>query len=252
MRGRVIGINTAIFSPNGGNVGIGFAIPAELAESVIAELRTSGHVERGWLGVTIQQVDEELATGLGFDGDTGALVASVIPQSPAAKAGVQPGDVIVAIDGEDVDHLKELTRKVAAVKPDEKVELEVWRNGERKTLDVSVGRSPNETKDVRTETTESKVRLGLALGELTSESRRRFRVDEDVRGALVTNVATGSPAAAKGLRPGDVVVMVGQTQVTNLDDAMSAIEDAKSDGRESVLLRIVRDRDARFVVVPFV
>ena len=143
---------------------------------------------------------------------------------------------------------------MAAVKPDEKVELEVWRNGERKTLDVSVGRSPNKTKNVRAETTKSKMRLGLALGELTPDARRRFRVDEDVRGALVTNVAPQSPAAAKGLRPGDVIVMVGQTQVPNLDDAMSAIEDAKSDGRESVLLRIVRGRGdtARFVIVPFV
>ena len=254
LNGQVIGINTAIFSPNGGNVGIGFAIPSELAESVIDQLRSSGHVERGWLGVTIQQVDEELASGLGFDGDSGALVASVLPASPADIAGVQPGDVIVAIDGEDINHLKELTRKVAAVKPDEKVELEVWRNGERKTLDVSVGRSPNKTKNVRAETTKSKMRLGLALGELTPDARRRFRVDEDVRGALVTNVAPQSPAAAKGLRPGDVIVMVGQTQVPNLDDAMSAIEDAKSDGRESVLLRIVRGRGdtARFVIVPFV
>ena len=252
LNGQVIGINTAIFSPNGGNVGIGFAIPSELAESVIDQLRSSGHVERGWLGVTIQQVDEEIASGLGFDGDTGALVASILPASPADIAGVQPGDVIVAIDGEDINHLKELTRKVAAVKPDEKVELEVWRNGERKTLDVSVGRSPNKTKNVRAETTKSKMRLGLALGELTPDARRRFRVDEDVRGALVTNVAPQSPAAAKGLRPGDVIVMVGQTQVPNLDDAMSAIEDAKSDGRESVLLRIVRGSDARFVIVPFV
>ncbi len=254
LAGRVIGINTAIFSPNGGNVGIGFAIPSELAESVIEQLKSSGHVERGWLGVTIQQIDEELATGLGFDGNTGALVASVVRESPAAKAGVQPGDVIVAIDGENIDHLKELTRKVAAVKPDEKVELEVWRNGERKTLEVSVGHSPNETKDHRRQATKSKVGLGLALGELTSESRLRFSVDEDVRGALVTNVAPKSSAAAKGLRPGDVIVMVGQIQVTNLNGAMGAIEDAKSKGRESVLLRVVRGRGdtARFVVVPFV
>ncbi|GMR24317.1 MAG: DegQ family serine endoprotease [Acidobacteriota bacterium] len=252
LNGRVIGINTAIFSPNGGNIGIGFAIPSELAESVIDQLRTSGHVERGWLGVTIQQVDKEIASGLGFDGDTGALVASVLPESPAELAGVQPGDVIVAIDGEEVDHLKELTRKVAAIKPDENVELEVWRNGERKTLDVSLGRSPNETQEVSAGATGSNVRLGLALGELTPELRQRFRVDEDVRGALVTNVEPGGPAASRGLRPGDVVVMVGQTRVRNLDDARSAIEEAKSDGREGVLVRIVRGSDARFVVVPFV
>jgi serine protease Do len=252
MSGQVIGINTAIFSPNGGNVGIGFAIPSELAKSVIDQLRTTGHVERGWLGVTIQQVDEALASGLGFDGDSGALIASVVPGSPADEAGLRPGDVIVGIDGEDVVRLKELTRKVAEVKPDDKVELDVWRNGERQTLEVSVGHSPNEAADTRgARDVESKAKLGLSLGELTPEWRQELRLDEDIRGAVIVDVEPGSPAAAKGLGPGDVIVMVGQTQVTDVGQAMAAIDDAKSAGRPSVVLRIVRGSDARFVVVPF-
>jgi serine protease Do len=252
LNGHVIGINTAIFSPNGGNIGIGFAIPSELARSVIEQLTSSGHVERGWLGVSIQQVDEELSAGLGFDGDAGALVASVLPESPADIAGVQPGDVIVAVDGDAIDDVKELTRKVAAIKPDETVELEVWRNGERQTLDVSLGRSPSETEEARAAATaESNEYLGLALGELTSGARQRFHVDEDVRGALVTEVDPRSPAAERGLRPGDVVVMVGQDRVANLDEATKAIEAAKTEGRDSVVVRIVRGSDARFVVVPF-
>jgi len=253
LSGRVIGINTAIFSPNGGNVGIGFAIPSELAESVIDQLQTSGYVERGWLGVSIQQVDDELAAGLGFDDDAGALVASVVPGSPADKAGFLPGDVIVAIDGEDVGRIKELTRKVAAVKPDETAQIEVWRNGERKTLAVAIGRAPNEAENApRKAESPEKVQLGISLGELSPQWRDRLGIDEDVTGAVIVGVEPGSPAAARGLRPGDVIVMVGQTQVTNLDQAMSAINEAKSEGRDSVLLRIARGDGARFVVVPFV
>lgn len=255
LSGRIIGINTAIFSPNGGNVGIGFAIPSELASSVIDQLRTSGRVERGWLGVSIQQINEELAKGLGFDGDTGALVASVVPKSPAAKAGLKPGDVIVGIDGADVSQLKELTRRVADVKPNEVVVLTIWRNGERKTLDVSVGESPTDVAEARRGEPESKPRLGLTLGELTPESRRQFRVDDDVEGALVTSVTPGGPAAARGLRPGDVIVMVGQLPVRNLEETANAIQTATSDGRDSVVIRVVRGEGAgsmaRFVVIPF-
>lgn len=255
LSGRIIGINTAIFSPNGGNVGIGFAIPSELASSVIDQLRSSGHVERGWLGVTIQQVDEELARGLGFDGESGALVASVVPKSPAAKAGLQPGDVIVGINGEDVKQLKELTHRIAAVKPDNVVELAVWRNGERTTLEVSVGESPAEAAEARRDAPETKPRLGVTLGALTPDARQRFRVDEAVDGALVTSVAPGGPAAARGLRPGDVIVMVGQSPVTSLEETANAIEATISEQRDSVVLRVVRGSGnasvASFIVIPF-
>ncbi len=145
----MIGINTAIFSPNGGNVGIGFAIPSKLAEGVIADLRATGRVERGFLGVTIQPVDEEIAESLGLPSEAGALVASVVKDGPAAKAGIEAGDVIVSIDGDDVAQVKELTRKIADLAPDAKAELVVLRNGERKKLDVRIGRTPSEPESVR-------------------------------------------------------------------------------------------------------
>lgn len=255
LSGRIIGINTAIFSPNGGNVGIGFAIPSELAESVIDQLRSSGHVERGWLGVSIQQVNEELARGLGFDGESGALVASVVANSPAERAGLQPGDVIVGVNGEDVKQLKELTRRIADVKPNDVVELEIWRNGDHETLEVSVGESPAEAARAGLEEPETKPRLGLTLGPLTPEARQRFRVDNAIDGAMVTSVTPGGPAAARGLRPGDIIVMVGQSSVNSLEEAASAIEEAISEGRDSVVLRVVRDTGstsvASFIVVPF-
>ena len=197
-------------------------------------------------------MDDELASGLGFDGDAGALVASVVPDSPADKAGVLPGDVIVGINGEDLERLKELTRKVAAVKPGEEVEIEVWRNGERETLDVAIGRSPKETHHAsQGQKANKKAQLGISLGELSPQWRQRLGIDEDLDGAVIVNVEPESPAAARGLRPGDVVVMVGQTPVRNLDETMSAIADVESEGRDSVLLRVVRGSDARFVVVPF-
>jgi len=251
LNGRVIGINTAIFSPNGGNVGIGFAIPSNLAGDVIDQLRTSGHVERGWLGVTIQQVDEDLAAGLGFDGDAGALVASVVSKSPAEKAGLRPGDVIVGIEGENVSRVKELTRKVASVKPDNEVELEVWRDGERKSVAVVVGQSPEDVSEPRAEAESPGGKLGVALAELTPEWRQKFRIDDDVEGALIVGVEPASGAASKGLRAGDVIVMVGRTPVANVEDALRLIEDAKTGNRGSVVLRVLRGGASQFVAIPF-
>lgn len=255
LNGHVVGINTAIFSPNGGNVGIGFAISSELAKPIIEQLKTTGRVERGWLGVTIQPMNEELAEGFGFDGDSGALVASVVADSPADEAGLLPGDVIVGIDGDEVDTLKELTRRVAAIQPNETAELEIWRDGTRKSVQVSIGEAPTEVADTLTESRESKPRLGLTLGELTVEARQQFRIGEHVEGALITNVDPRSPAAMKGLRTGDVIVMVGQSEVTSVEEAVAAIEAASAAGRENVVLRILRGTgdpiDGRFVVVPF-
>ena len=247
LNGRVIGINTAIYSPNGGNVGIGFAIPSKLAASVIEELRTSGRVERGWLGVTIQPVDEEIAEGLGFDGKAGALVASVVPGSPAERAGLRPGDVIIGFAGTSVTSPKALTGRAATVKPGTETEIEVWRDGERETLDVAMGRSPSDP----VATYEKKARLGIALAELTPEGRERFRIGDAVKGALIVKVDPAGPAAAKGLRPGDVIVGIGQRPVDDVDAAMRAIEAAKEDGRGNILLRVARGGDSTFVAVPF-
>jgi serine protease Do len=253
LKGEVIGINTAIYSPNGGNVGIGFAIPANLADSVIDQLRTHGKVERGYLGVVIQPVDEDIAKSLGLESETGALVASVSEGGPADRAGIEPGDVILRIDGDDIAQMKELTRKVAEMAPGTDAKVEVLRNGERRTLAVEIGESPAEPADVRAESSSPAdgLGLGLRLAELTPQLRGRFGVPEDVSGALVVGVDPGGSAAKKGLRPGDVIVSVGQRPVASLADAKREIEREKSDGRGSVLLRVMRDGNATFVAVPY-
>ncbi len=254
LKGEVIGINTAIFSPNGGNVGIGFAIPSSLAEEVIDQLRATGRVERGFLGVTIQPVDEEIAKSLGLPSEEGALVASVVKGGPAEKAGVEPGDVIVAIDGDDVAQVKELTRAIAKLAPDTRAEIVVLRNGERKKLSVDIGRTPSEPALARADASDPTAgtgALGLRLSELTPSARQQFGVADEVQGALVVDVDPSGAAAEKGLRPGDVIVSVGQRAVSSVEEAKQEIERQKSAERASVLLRIVRQGEASFVAVPF-
>jgi len=251
LSGQVIGINTAIYSPNGGNVGIGFAIPSNLAGGVIDQLRTAGRVERGFLGVTIQPVDQEIAESLGLEAETGALVASVVPGSPAEKAGIEAGDVIVAVDGDDIAQVKELTRKIAGMSPNAKAEFEVLRNGERKMLDVRIGKTASEPEAVRADAGSPAGGLGLTLGDLTPSTRERFGIPEEVQGAVVVGVDPASGAADKGLQPGDVIVSVGQKKVASLAEAKREIERQKAAERGSVLLRVVRGGDATFVAVPF-
>jgi serine protease Do len=251
LSGRVIGINTAIYSPNGGNVGIGFAIPSKLAESVIDPLRTKGQVERGYLGVTIQPVDEDIAKSLGLESENGALVASVVSGGPAEKAGIEAGDVIISIDGDDVAQVKELTRKIAAMAPDARAEIEVLRHGERKKLDVRIGKTPSEPQAARADSGSPAGGLGLALGELTPAVRDRFGIPEEVQGAVVVSVDPAGGAAEKGLRPGDVIVSVGQMKVASLAEAKREIEREKSRERGSVLLRVLRGGNASYVAVPF-
>ncbi len=254
LKGQVVGINAAIFSPNGGNVGIGFAIPADQAEPVIEQLRTTGHVDRGWLGVQIQAVTEDIAEGLGLDNEHGALVASVEPGSPAEKAGLLSGDVIVGFEGEEVLRLKDLTRKVAESGPQSKVQVEVWRSGSRKTLGVVLGSSPEQTAatgrgphgDMK-----SPGSLGLALAELTPETRQRYRIPDDINGAIIVDVEPGSPAANRGLAPGDVVTMVGQSPVTGANEATQKMDEARAQKRGSVLLQVARGGNKQFVAVPF-
>jgi serine protease Do len=251
LKGEVIGINTAIFTPNGGNVGIGFAIPSNMAEGIIEKLRTTGRVDRGFLGVTIQPVDEDIAESLGLPSEGGALVASVVKGGPAEKAGIQVGDVIVSIDGTDVKHVKELTRKVADLTPEARAEIVVLRDGERKTLIARIGTMPTEGQPQRADSSEAPSGLGLTLSELTPSARARFGIPDDVEGALIVDVDPASGAAEKGLRPGDVIVSVGQKPVASLADVKTEIQREKAADRSSVLLRILRDGEATFVAVPF-
>ena len=255
LSGRVIGVNTAIYSPNGGNVGIGFAIPAKQATPIIEQLKTSGRVERAWLGVQIQAVTDEIAEGLGLDESRGALVASVVAGSPAEKAGLRAGDVILGFNGEDIENIKDLTRKVAEASPKDESTIEVWRSGDRETLDVDLGRSPEDTavvaRDGAHPDASSAASLGLAFAELAPHTRQRYGVDERVKGALIIAVKPGSPAAKMGLRKGDVVTMVGQSEVSDPADAVEEIKKASEDDRTSVLLQVARGNARQFVPVPF-
>jgi serine protease Do len=251
VTGRVVGVNTAIFSPNGGSVGIGFAIPANQAKSVIAELKEDGVVDRGWLGVQIQDLDEELAASLGLDAADGALIADVVAGSPAAEAGLRTGDVITSFDGQAIEDARTLSRVVGNADPSEKAKLTVWRDGRSRELTVTLGEAerseavasaaPGDAQGTDT--------LGLALQPLTDETRARLGLSDDTRGALVASVSPDSPAARKGIRPGDVITRVNGVDVASVDAAVDALEAARDD--ERALLLVKRGDAQRFVALSF-
>lgn len=248
-RGRVIGINTAIYSPSGGSVGIGFAIPSELAGEVIAQLEEKGSVERGWLGIEFQPVTDAVAASLGMDAAAGVLVANVVEDGPAAKAGVQMGDVIVSLDGEPLDEPKDLPRLVARTKAGTEVALELLRNGRKRNLTVEIGASEPEALLAAGPAPQTEpAKLGVRLSELTLETRRQYGISAE-GGVLVTDVARGSPAAKAGLRPGQVITMVGQTAVDSPRDVADEVEKAAEEGRPSVLLMVEQGGAKRFVAV---
>jgi serine protease Do len=242
--GEVIGVNTAIFSPNGGSVGIGFAIPANVASQVIAQLREHGKVDRGWLGVRIQPVTPELAEGLDLGEPRGALVASVQADSPAAAAGLEAGDVVLAWDGQDVEEFKDLSRLVAATEAGETVQVALWRKGQEKSVSVVTGSLPEEAAVAALEDEprpeadglQRPAGTGLTLTDLSPEQRERFRLEEDLEGALIVEVDSSSGAAEQGLRPGDVILSIAQETVASAADAAEAIDEARADGRKVVAL----------------
>src|SRR5437762_3973278 len=211
LKGEVIGINTAIYSPNGGSVGIGFAVPSNVAKSVVAQLKEGGHVTRGWLGVAIQSITPALAKSLGMNPDepTGALVATVTANSPAAKAGLKPGDVILTANGQPVKSVHDLPRLVASMPPGQKLELSVRRGGKDMNLAATTAEMPQEQQTASAQSTgeekgpaPSATGLGLQLAAIDQSLRREFRIPKDVEGAVVTKVASDSPAAAFGIEPG--------------------------------------------------
>jgi serine protease Do len=251
LEGKVVGINTAIHSPTGGNVGIGFAIPSNLAWEILDELHTNGQIERGWLGVHIQGVDEDLAASLDMADAKGALVAQVQPDSPAAAAGLEQGDVIVSYNGEAIDTLRDLTSKVASTDPGTASELMVWRNGEEMAIDVEIGTLPGQAQMAAAEEPEdaNTPKLGVALAKLTDADRESMHLSEDVEGAIVTEVNPGSPAAEKGVQRGDVIVEVDRQKVSEPKMVADAVRQAAERGDESVLLLIKREGQDRFVAV---
>lgn len=254
LKGKVIGINTAIFSPTGGSVGIGFAIPATTAQPVIAQLIKNGAVKRGWLGVHIQAVTEEIAETLGLKKAEGALVASVIKESPAEKAKIKAGDVILTFAGKRIDEMRALPRIVAETGVGIETEVSVWRDGKIEILTVAVGEleddaraaaAGGESKDGSREIEE----LGLTLSSITDQVRDRFKLAKDAKGLVVTKVVDDGPAAEKNIRPGDVIVEVSQEEVATTADVVKKVRDVKKAGRKTVLLLLEGQGGMRFVVV---
>src|SRR5438132_5833593 len=261
MDGKVIGINTAIYSPSGGSIGIGFAIPSALAKAVVAELEheTDHTVHRGWLGVRIQGVTDEIAESLGLDKARGALIASVNENGPAHAAGIQAGDVVVSFDGRPVGDMRRLPRLVAETPVDKTVPVTIWRKRGETTLQVKIGRL--EESDQQQANAQEQPRkggrepagvvrtLGLTLSSITPELKEKYSIAEDVKGVVVVDVAKDSPAAVKGVRAGDMIMEAAQEEVRSPGEVSNKIDEAKKSGRKSILLLVERQGHLRFVAL---
>lgn len=246
--GRVIGVNTAIFSPTGANVGIGFAVPSRTAQDVVSQLIATGTIERGFVGLRLQDISPAISRALGMDDATGALVASVEPGSPAEAAGVEVGDVVTQFAGEPVESPRDLSRAVAEREPGTEVPLVVRRNREDVQLSVELGtREVAETASVSPGTDEEEM-LGLSLSPLPEVMRRELQLDEDVGGAVVQRVRPDSPAAEAGIQQGDVITEVDSSAVENPVDVRTAWQAARDAGKP-LLMRVLRDGSPLYVAV---
>ena len=246
-QGQVVGVNTAIFSPSGGSVGIGFAIPTEVAKDVIANLKEKGSVSRGWIGVQIQPVTSDLADTLGLKDTKGALVAEPQRGSPAAAAGIKSGDVITAVDGETIDSPRELARKIAGMGPDKKIDLTVWRDGAQKTFSMTLGTLPAD-KEAKAETpTQSQPQQFSSLGLTLAPASDVAGAGKE--GVVVADIDPEGIAAQKGLRSGDVILEAAGKSVSRPADITAALDAAKKDGHKAVLLRVKSGDSTRYVAL---
>jgi serine protease Do len=256
LAGELIGINTAIYSPSGGSIGIGFAIPSSLARPVIEQLQKNGKVERGWVGVRIQAVTDDIAESIGLDKPRGALVTDVDQNSPAAKAKLQPGDVILSFDGKPIERTRQLPRLVAETPADKTVKVTLWRDGKESTVDVKIGPlNPDKLaaaapaapppKDIATIDT-----IGMSLAKVTPELRHDLELAEDAKGVVVVDVDEGGPAARRGVQAGDIVAAIGRDAITAPEQVPDKVEAARKAGRKLVLVKIERDGAAQFVALP--
>jgi serine protease Do len=249
--GNVIGVTTAIYSPSGGSVGIGFAIPADTVKNVVTQLKDNGHVTRAWIGVQIQPVTKDIADSMGLKSTEGALVAQPQEDGPAAKAGVKSGDVIVSVDGKPVKDARTLARMVANLRPGHEAQLGIIRNGESKTLSVKLAQYPSDQK------------LASAFGERQQKSPTSrsgafgltLAPASDVQGAgsegvVVTDVNPDGPAAEHGFRTGDVILDVAGKAVSTPADVRKAVADARKSGKHAVLMRVKSGQGTRFVALP--
>ncbi|HYZ44340.1 MAG TPA: Do family serine endopeptidase [Xanthobacteraceae bacterium] len=248
--GNVIGVNTAIFSPSGGSVGIAFAIPAPTVKTVVAQLKDNGKVTRGWIGVQIQPVTEEIADNLGLKSPQGALVAEPQANGPATKAGIMAGDVITAVNGNPVKDARDLARQIGSMAPGSTAKLTVWRKGEEKTFSISLGELPNQ-REARANMPDSSSpegtdvpRLGLTVvpaGQVAGSGSE---------GVVVTDVDPNGLASDQGFKTGDVILEVGGKKVANPADVRSALKDAQKDGKRTILMRVKSGEATHFVAMP--
>ncbi len=246
--GKVIGMNTAILSPSGGSIGIGFAIPSDMIRTVVSQLETSGKVTRGYIGVEAQQVSDTMAKALHLNGNSGALIAGVQNDAPASRAGLEPGDLVTAVNGQAVKNPRDLAVNVAAVQPGDEAKLQVFHDGETRTVAVKVGQMPNERTASTDSAQQPRERIGLALAPLSPDLRGQLEVPDGTRGAVVRNVEPGSPADQAGLQAGDVIVGVGGKAVASPSDAVNAIRSGAGKDH-AVAMRIIRNGQAMFVGV---
>ncbi len=253
VNGDVIGVNTAIFSPSGGSVGIAFAIPAETVKSVVAQLKDKGVVTRGWIGVQIQPVTSDIADSLGLKKAEGALVAEPQANSPAEKAGIKSGDVIVAVNDEPVKDARSLARRIGAMAPGTTIRLAINRSGSDRNLTLTLGELPSK-KEARAEKAGTEDRevastevpkLGLSLGRPGSVAG-----SDGSEGVVVTNVDPDGPAADRGFRTGDVILEVAGKTVSSPADVRKAVNEARSSGKRTVLMRVKSSEGTRFVAIP--
>ncbi|MGB0902592.1 Do family serine endopeptidase [Halocynthiibacter sp.] len=255
MNGEVIGVNTAILSPNGGSIGIGFSMASNVVTRVVDQLREFGETRRGWLGVRIQDVGEDVAEALGLENTAGALVTDV-PEGPSAEAGIQQGDVILSFDGVDVEDTRGLVREVGNAEVGKAVRVLVFRDGGTQTLLVTLGR--RETAEAGSEPMEKPATeepqtadiLGMSLSALSGDLREQLGLPANAEGLVLMGLDAEGPAAAKGLQIGDVITEAGQQQVRSIADFEGRIEAAKEAGRKSLLMLVRRGGDPRFVALP--
>ena len=247
--GRVVGMNTAIFSPSGGSVGIGFAVPASTIKAVTDELKTSGGISRGWLGVQIQDFTPELASSVGMKDQKGAMVASVVDGSPAARAGFEQGDVVVALNGTEITDSRVLTRHVASIHAGDKATFTVLRNGTRHTLTATIEKRDADRMAFADQPSAEQGSLGLSLMPVNPAVRQQYELGNTVNGVVVSGVNPDSEAARKGITVGDVIKRVGQQDVKMPSDVARAVDDARKAGRDSVLMLLANEQGDRFVAL---
>ena len=254
MDGQVIGMNTAIYSPSGGSIGIGFSIPANLVKAVVTQLKDFGHPRRGWLGVRIQQVTPDIAESLGLHDASGAMVAGVNDGGPADKAKIHNGDIILKFNGQDVKEMRSLPRIVADSEVGKSVPVVLWRDGKQVTVQATLDEKPDDVKVATATTTEKPAQktteisgLGVKLAPITQEMKDKFSLGTDQKGVVITDVAPNSPAAERGLKAGDVIVEVQQGEVTSPSDVQQKVDSVRKENRKSVLMLIQRQDGLQWV-----